>query len=444
MRVLLILASDNTYRHGAFFYNKSLYAPLTLSTLAALVPSELEAEITLIDEGVQRLDYQAAHYDVVGITFTASAAPRAYELAAGFRARGSLVVLGGPHATLNPEEAAEHGVVVAGYAEEAWPELLRRHRAGQPLERIYRAPVLPKVTVEPRRDLIPGGIYLTKDTVIASRGCVRRCEFCAIHAMYGSDPGARPVGEVVDEIKRLQAGGARKILFLDPNLINNRREAKELFSALIPLGIKWRGLATIDFVDDEELLELVVRSGCYGLLFGFETMSQANMSLSNKQFAKVAAYKDTVARLHERAIRVLGCFVLGFDEDTPDTFEGTISFLEEIQVDLVRFACLTPYPGTELFARLDREGRILTRDWSLYDTEHVVFQPAQMSPEELQEGYRRTWREWYTLRRIGRRALWRGLSGDAVTSLLGNLIFKYHFPTSKHRKAEAPPAAVGV
>lgn len=433
MKILLILASDNTYRHNGFIYNKSLYAPLTLSTLAALVPPELDPEITIIDEGVQRLDYDGQRWDVVGITCCASAAPRAYELAKNFRTKGTLVVLGGSHPSLNPEEAASHAdAVVAGYAEEAWPALLRAHAAGEPLQRIYHTPAPRELpAVPPRRDLIPDSIYLTKNTVIASRGCANRCDFCAIHTMWDRSPCVRPVAEVVEEIKALPK---KKVLFLDPNLTASRSYAHQLFESLIPLKIKWRGLATLDMTRDPEMMRLATASGCYGILAGFETMHQANLLAAAKPIQQVSEYKEAVRIFHESGISVLGCFVLGFDEDTRATFANIADFIDEVGVDLTRFSILTPYPGTDLFKKMDAEGRILTRDWNQYDTEHVVFQPAQMTPEELLAGYRAAWKDLYRSRRIIKRALRAESIGAGVVSLAGNLIFKYHFPTRKHRE----------
>jgi radical SAM superfamily enzyme YgiQ (UPF0313 family) len=433
MKILLILAGDNTYRHNGFIYNKSLYAPLTLSTLAALVPEELNPEIQIIDEGVQRLDYSKQHWDVVGITCCASSAPRAYELACFFRARNTLVVLGGSHPSLNPEEAAENGdCVVAGYAEESWPALLRAHAAGETLQRIYHSPAPRELpAVPPRRDLIPDSIYLTKNTVIASRGCANRCDFCAIHTMWDRSPCVRPVAEVMDEIKSLPN---KKVLFLDPNLTASRTYARELMEALIPLKIKWRGLATLDMTKDAEMMRLATASGCYGILAGFETMNQANLLAAAKPIQQVDEYKEAVRIFHESGISVLGCFVLGFDEDTKETFRSIADFIDEVGIDLTRFSILTPYPGTDLYKKLDAENRIISRDLTEYDTEHVVFRPAQMSPEELLAGYRSAWKDLYRSRRIMRRAMRAESLGAGLVSLAGNLIFKYHFPTRKHRE----------
>lgn len=404
MRILLILPADNLYRYGGSFIPAVSYAPLTLTTLAALVPPELRATIQIVDEGVQQVDYDSRSCDIVGITCVASSAPRAYYLANYWRARGATVLLGGAHPTLMPDEAARFAdAVFIGFAEESFPRFFTDYLNGT-VQRFYRHPQGAPLSVPvPRRDLLAKGRYLKVPTVIANRGCGNNCDFCSVPRLRGGGNAKRPIPEVLDEIRRT---GSREILFLDPSPLSDREYARAFFEALIPLGIRWGGLATADVTADPDLFDLIVRSGCTGILIGFESLSQESLDLSGKRHNLVARYADTVRTLHSRSISVLGCFVLGYDGDTPASIAGLAAAIDRLGIDLPRYAILTPFPGTRLFDRLGEEGRILTTDWSRYDSANVVFQPAHLRPGELQQAYRDIWKKTYgfgsVLRRLAR------------------------------------------
>ena len=397
MRIVLISPKGPLYRHRGGIFKRSLrYMPLTLPTLASLIPPELGAEVHLIDEGIADLDPAAIAADLVGLTVITGTAVRSYELAAAFRARGVPVVLGGPHVTLVPEDAQPHAdTVVVGYAEESWPELLRDFAAGRMRPRYDQRPGLSLAGMPmPRRDLLPRRRYLTDDVFEATRGCIHRCDFCVVPAAWGTKPFQKPVEEVVEEIRRK---GARKLIFVDLNLIADRGYAARLFAALIPLRVQWYGLATVLLGQDPELLSLAQRSGCKGILMGLESISRENLRASKKGFNSPERYQELVAALHRHGIALQGCFVFGLDHDTPEIFLETARFAVEARIDLPRFAVVTPFPGTALYHRLESEGRILTRNWELYDGQHVVFQPARMSVEELQRGIETAWRYAYSV-----------------------------------------------
>ncbi len=402
IRIALISPKGPLYRHRGGIWKKSLrYQPLTLTTLAALVPEDLSADLRLIDEGIADVpaDLEA---DLVGLTVITGTAARAYELADRFRARGITVVLGGPHVTLIPEDAAPHAdAVVVGYAEETWPQLLRDFAAGR-LEPIYRqAPGL-DLAGRPfaRRELLPQRNYLTSDVFEATRGCVHACDFCVVPTAWGRKPFQKPVAEVVADIRQ---HGARKLIFVDLNLIAHRGYAKELFTALVPLRLQWYGLATVLLADDPELLELAARSGCKGLLMGLESISATNLRQNHKGFNSPESYARVVERLHAHGIALQGCFVFGLDDDRPDVFMKTAEFAVSAGIDLPRFAVVTPFPNTPLYKRLESEGRLLTKNWELYDGQHVVFQPRHMSVQELQQGIETAWKHAYSVRSIVRR-----------------------------------------
>jgi radical SAM superfamily enzyme YgiQ (UPF0313 family) len=220
-----------------------------------------------------------------------------------------------------------------------------------------------------------------------------------VPAAWGK-PIQKPVADVVADIRQM---GARRLIFLDLNLIADVAYAKELFTALIPLRIKWGGLATTTLAWDDELLDLTARSGCRGILIGFESLSQQSLDEARKSFNMRLDYCDVVRRLHDRGIAIMGCFVFGFDHDTLDTFEETVEFVMESKIDLPRYAIMVPFPGTALHRRLKAEGRILSENWGLYDGQHVVFQPKQMSADELLHHSGRAWRKTYSYGSIFKR-----------------------------------------
>ncbi len=412
IKIALISPKGPLYRHRGGIWKKSLrYQPLTLTTLAALIPEELNADVELFDEGIADvpLDLEA---DLIGLTVITGTAVRAYELADHFRRRGITVVLGGPHVTLIPEDAQPHAdAIVTGYAEDAWPELVRDFAAsmidgtmidGRRLRSRYQqAPGL-DLAERPfaRRELLPSERYLTNNVFEATRGCIHNCDFCVVPAAWGRKPLQKPVPDVVADIRQ---HGADKLIFVDLNIIADRNYALRLFAALVPLKVQWYGLATVLLTNDFELLKLAGRSGCRGLLMGLESISPENLRRSHKGFNSPDKYVQVVERLHEHGIALQGCFVFGLDHDEPDIFLKTAEFAVQARIDLPRFAVVTPFPNTALYKQLEAEGRILTKNWELYDAQHVVFRPAKMSVEELQLGVETAWKHAYSFRSIARR-----------------------------------------
>jgi len=402
LKIALISPKGPLYRHRGGIWKKSLrYQPLTLTSLAALIPPELPVDLQLFDEGIADVPLDL-DVDLVGLTVITGTARRAYELADHFRQRGITVVLGGPHVTLIPEDAQPHAdAVVVGYAEDSWPQLLRDFERGQLKPRYDQGPDL-DLADRPfaRRDLLPGNCYLTNNVFEATRGCIHNCDFCVVPTAWGRKPFQKPVAQVIADIRQ---HGARKLIFVDLNLIADREYARELFSALIPLRVQWYGLATVLLADDLELLALAAQSGCKGLLMGLESISLQNLRQSHKGFNSPEKYARVVERLHQHGIALQGCFVFGLDHDEPDVFLKTAEFAVQAKIDLPRFAIVTPFPNTPLHKRLAAEGRILTKNWELYDGQHVVFQPTKLSVQELQAGVETAWKHAYSFRSIARR-----------------------------------------
>lgn len=423
MKIVLLSPKGPLYRHRGGIFGRNLrYAPLTLTTLASLIPEELGATVEIHDESAEDFHFPIAA-DLVGITVITGTARRAYEIADRLRAAGTPVVLGGPHVTLVPDEAARHAdAVVTGYAEQTWPALLRDFAAGRMAPRYVQGPDLSFEGVPyPRRDLLDARRFLTTAVFEATRSCAHDCEFCVAPTAWGRKPYLKPVEYVVEDIRR---HGARRILFVDLNLISDRNHARQLFEAMIPLGVRWFGLSTTLIAHDLPLLDLMARSGCNGLLLGFESMLPGTLRETRKGFNDPATYLRLVSDLHDHGITVMGCFVFGLDHDTPAVFRETVDFAVDAGIDLPRFAIATPFPGTPLFRRLEEEGRLLTRDWELYDAQHVVFRPAQMSVEELQQGHERAWRSAYSWRSIARRLL-RSRTHTA-TAIPANLGYRFY------------------
>lgn len=429
MKILLVSPKGPLYRKKGGIFKRSLrYQPLTLTTLAALVPAELNAEITLIDEGIMELP-EKVEADLIGLTVITGTAKRSYELADEYRAQGFKVVLGGPHVTLLPEEAMEHAdAICIGYSEQSWPKLLRDFSDGK-MEKIYRQsddfsladPDMPF----PKREMFDAKNFLTQSVFEATRACAHDCEFCVAPAAWGRKQFQHPVEWVVEDIRQfVQKTGKRKLIFVDLNLVSDLDYAKRLFTALIPLNVQWFGLSTVIIAHHPELMELMARSGCKGLLLGLETVTSASLQDANKRFNGSVDYKSVIADLHRLGISVQGCFVFGLDHDTVDVFDATVEFALDAGVDLPRFAVLTPFPGTPLYKRLDSENRILIRDLDLYDAQHVVFQPAKMTVKELTEGHERAWKKIYQYNSIAKR-LWKAKNFNPL-AITANLSYRFY------------------
>lgn len=421
MRILLVMPDANIHRLRLGSWSRSFReAPLTLTTLAALVPPELAADVRLVDESVEPLPPEG-NWDVVGISCLTGTAHRAYQIADRYRAAGSRVVLGGVHATLCPEEAAAHAdILVTGFAEEAWPRLLRDLAAGSPRPRYAGEPPPPLARIPaPRRDLQAKGRYMLPQTVFATRGCRGRCEFCTVPAAkFGW--ATRPVAEVAAEIRALPG---RRFALNDVSLCEDRGYALELCRGLAPLGKEWGALATARVAEDEELLAALAAAGCRFLLVGFESMSAGSLGELRKRYNRPADYAATIRAFHRHGICIQGCFIFGMDHDTPESLRQTPRLVAEIGVDIPRFALYTPYPGTPVHTRLAAEGRLLHRHWPHYDTQHVVFQPKGMDPATLDHIFREAYVETYRLPAIARRAL---ASPRPAITFLGNLAYRLY------------------
>ena len=399
--LLLITASSPEIRRAraSRFLN---FQQITMPYLAARVPPDWQ--VFHVDEEAEQIDW-TLHPDVAGITFHTPSAHHAYDLAARFRSRGVLVIMGGPHVTLLPEEAERHAdVIFVGEAEGCWEEFLSEFQAKR-YRRVYRRRNAPSLRGAP---MARKSLYHRDDhasgVLFATRGCPNRCDFCAIGMMYRHGFRKRPVREVAAEYASFRG---KRIIFWDDNIAGDREYAKELFRAIAPYRKWWSSQASIHAGEDDEFLEEAARSGCKQLFLGLESISQSSMDGVHKGFNRVADYLRIVDRIHGHGIAVQAGIVFGFDHDTPQTFPHTLQFLEDAGIDNATFNILTPYPSTPLFRSLEAQGRILTRDWRRYNGRtDVVFQPKQMSTGELLEGFRYANERFYSLQSVAKR-LWR-------------------------------------
>jgi radical SAM superfamily enzyme YgiQ (UPF0313 family) len=397
-KLLLITASSAEIRRvrRARFLN---FQQITMPYLAARVPPHWN--VFHVDEEAEEIDSRIEP-DVVALTFHTPSAYHAYDLAARFRSLGACVVLGGPHVTLVPDEAAQHAdAIFIGEAEGLWEEFLGDFEAGicRSLYRQAGAPSLQNVPMA-RKELFHRNDH-TNGVIFATRGCPNHCDFCAIAVMYAHGFRRRPVAEVAAEYASFPG---KRIIFWDDNIAADKEYAKELFGAIAPYRKWWSSQASVHVGRDDELLEAAARSGCKQLFLGLESISQPSMLEVRKGFNRVEEYARIIGRIHAHGIAVQAGIVFGFDHDTPGIFRTTVDFLEDTGVQNATFNILTPYPGTPLFRRLEAEGRILTRDWRQYDGRaHVVFQPKQIGVTELLAGFRYANKRFYSLASIAKR-----------------------------------------
>ena len=378
------------------------YPGLGLLTVAALTPRE--HEVRVIDESVEPIpeDFDP---DIVGISVQAPTAPYAYELAAAFRRRGVPVVLGGIHVSLNPEEAHGHAdAIVTGEAELTWQNLLEDFRHGA-LRAEYRANGLADLDDSPipRRDLLRCGDYQIPHVVQASKGCPFGCEFCSLHAYLGHTLRFRRIDRVIEEIHGIPGDA---VLFADDNIYARRQYAWDLFRALESVEKRWIAESTWHIAFDDEALTRAKDSGCAGLFVGFDSINfQPNIRKVPRSGSVEETYVEAIQRILDKRIAVVAAFVFGLDSDDPSVFERSFEVVRKGGANLVNFSVLVPYPGTPVFHRLKREGRITEWDWAKYVSPSVCFEPKQMTVAELTDGTRWAQQQFYSLAHVMKNAV---------------------------------------
>ena len=403
MKVKLILPALTEARSPFWRPIKySLFPPLGLATLAAFLSPDDEAEI--VDDHVERLTTDDAP-DLVVIQVYITNAYRAYALADHYRAKGCFVALGGLHVTALPDEAALHAdSIFTGPGEQIFPRFLEDFRRGEAKPRYVSTAGRTIDGLPPiRRDLIKRERYLVPNSIVVTRGCPQHCDFCYKDAFFGGGRSfyAQRVDEALAEIERLPG---RHLYFLDDHLLGNRRFAEALFEGMRGMGRLFQGAATVDSVLRGDLIERAAEAGLRSLFVGFETFSAENLRASNKKQNLARDYEAVARRLSDLGIMINGSFVFGMDDDGPDVFDRTVGWAVRNGITTATFHIQTPYPGTRLYSALAAQGRIISHDWDRYDTRHVVFRPARLSPEQLKTGYDRAYRDFYGWGNIARAA----------------------------------------
>ena len=424
MKILLISPERQRKKEEAFLFRLSF---LNLPYVAAVTPPDIEVKI--IDEAFEEINFDEK-VDLVGLTAQTPVAPRAYQIAGEFKKRGVPVVMGGVHASMLPQEALQHvDAVVIGEAEEIWPDLIQDLRKGQ-LGRIYVGSefVDPSELPLPRRELLHERFYFPLKSLETTRGCPHRCDFCGVSRFFGFRYRNRPIIEIDRELKALFPEGPvmspilkkilslfskdlpyflkRRLLYIiDSNIAGDKRFCLDLLSLLKDYDLLWWGHAPVSVAFDEILLEGFSQSGCIALNIGFESFSIKNLQTMGKGFNQPSRYAEAVRRIRDQGIGIMATFIVGLDDDDPGVFQRIIDFCINERLDWALTFIMAPYPGTESYKRLEKEGRIFCRDWEKYDSLDAVYHPLLMSVEELEQGMRRVWKEVFCLNSIYKRIL---------------------------------------
>ncbi len=355
-------------------------------------------DVQIIDERLQNINPGILEADVVGITVRTALAPRAHELARAFKKRGIPVIFGGPYATLTPALALQDpavSCVVEGPADDVWNAVLNDFQAGR-LNRRYIGHAMNKLYIS--RGNHSAGPYRPSVVLMQmTQGCNFGCSFCVIPKLYA---GKFLVPQVEQAVRTITEHRAGLIIFVDDNLISDLGFARRLFAGLRGMGKKWVCQATLNVVCDPALLALMSDAGCVMVNIGLETLNQKTWEAQNKRHNFSCEFTTAIKRLHDYGILASGGFVFGFDEDDTTVFDRSIEFMDKSRLDFAGCHVLTPYPGLPFYDQLRREGRILTDDLSRYNSYEVVYEPLNMTPEQLQDGYDRVVREFYSLGRL--------------------------------------------
>ncbi len=374
--------------------------PLPPALIAGLTPTGVE--LSFVDDRIEPVPFECPT-DLAAISVETYTARRAYQIASEYRARGVPVVMGGFHATLCPEEVAEFAeAVVVGEAEHTWPQVLEDAARGT-LRTYYRSDGrVDRAGCRADRSIYAGKRYLALGLVEATRGCRFNCEFCSIQTVFRRSHTTRPLEDILAEVEELRDRAL--VFFVDDNLGADLERGKEILQGLIPLNIRWVSQVSINAAHDEEFLDLMRRSGCRGVLIGLESLNPENLRRMNKAFNLAwGSYESAVANLYRHGIRLYVTFMFGYDEDTMASFADSVRFAVDHRFFIAGFNHLTPFPGTPLYHRLEREGRLIYDRWWLdgrYGYNMIPFRPARMTAEQLETGCLQARAAFYSWRSI--------------------------------------------
>jgi radical SAM superfamily enzyme YgiQ (UPF0313 family) len=399
--------------------------PIPAAMLAALAPPDIQTRF--YDDRLEAIPFDQPT-DLVAISVETYTAKRAYQIASEFRRRGVPVVMGGFHATLCPEEVRQYcESMVIGEAETLFPTLIDDYRHGRP-KKIYRSSERPPLLTSPDRSIFEGKKYLPMRLVEFARGCRFKCDFCAVQSCFESTHKPRPHDSGREEFHPVRPPGP-VLFFIDDNISSNLDDAKELMRAIIPLKLRWVSQSAINVAYDEEALDLMRRSGCEGILVGFESLDPKTLKQMNKGFNLMrGGPAEALSNFRRHGIRIYGTFIFGYDHDTPESCTAAVEFAKQQGLAIAAFNHITPFPGTPLYQRMEQEGRLLYDAWWLddrYRYNMIPFQPAQTSPEELADqcvAARRSFYSWPSIlsratHRVNYRSPWMLMNFLAINAM---------------------------
>ncbi len=405
---------------------KDAMQPLLFAILKGITPPDWE--ISFFDELVEAIpeDLQS---DAVVITVDTFSARRAYRLAARYKRQGSKVILGGFHPTMMPEECLQHAdAVVIGEAEDTWGAILEDLKTGDLKERYLSRNDTDLSKVVYDYSVFGGKPYNRLGLVQFGRGCKFRCDFCSIHAFYGDTVRCRKTADIVEEIKGMKQ---KYLFFIDDNIFADEAKARELFTALIPLGKKWFCQISIDAAGDKEMLKLMKRAGCVLLLIGFESLDRDNLKLMKKSANLCNSdYEAVIENIYDCGLMIYGTFVFGYPFDTVAGVQKTVKFALDHHFAIANFNPLMPMPGTALYDRLKAEGRLIHDKWWIdpsYCYGDAMLQPGAMTGEQLKAACKSARFEFNSYKNIFQRLFFGGSPNRAslenvVIYLLANFI----------------------
>ena len=395
---------------------------LVLELLAALTPPDWDVRI--IQEPFDRIDFDE-EADLVGITVVTNTANRAYAIADEYRKRGRKVVMGGIHPTVLPQEALAHcDAVCVAEGEMIWGDILQDFKNGR-LRSLYKQerttdlddyPLLDHERITRRRSR-----FFDIGTIETSRGCPYDCDFCSVSIIHGRKIRNRPLKPVLSEMESIDN---RLLFFVDNNIISSIPYAKRLFAEMIPLKKRWTAQASVAFAKDRELVRLASDSGCFGLLVGLESVVEEGFRQYKKSLGSLEELKEALKLLKDHGIAVLATMVFGHDFDTKDTIRRTLDYLLDLDLITASLGILVPYPGTRLADRMETQDRLLSKDWSLYDINNLLFKPRNFNCAEFVEEMQNLRKKYFSLPSVMKRvvshagnSIWVGIGLNVAMNL---------------------------
>ena len=431
MNILLVNPTRLDKDRKPIKYRKAFFPPLSLAILNSLTPSS--HKVSVVNDIVENIDFSRS-YDLVAITSMTTQIDRAYQIADHFRDLGTKVIIGGIHATVLPQEAKGHAdSVVIGEVDNLWEQILRdfEHNCFREFYQDSSFPDLQKLVI-PKWENInlriypkPIGQKLPVMPIFTTRGCIFNCKFCSVSKFFGRSYRFKPIAHVLKEI---ESTNTKEYFFVDDNIACDADYSRELFKALAKKGIHWMSQISTNVLKAPDLIDMAAKSGCNYLFIGIESINSLNLKYVRKTFNKIEEYGELFARLMKAGIDPLVFIIFGFDDDYPEQFKLTTDFLLKNKIGTAFFWILTPLPGTDLYEEMDREGRILSKNWASYDLSNIVFKPKHFTVDEFYKSYWKNYQEYFSIKNIAKRTFYTvRISSNPAHAFLRSLFYQFYF-----------------